>query len=609
MSNKNRKYKKNGGMNENAIIPIVILCAIFLPGFLGAAIPLFVFYKLLKELAGIDLVEQVKSFIGTNFGTTAHKSSDPCGDEEFHSTFSEKKGYTVRPKSQKEDPCGDEEFHGTFKEEHSTVTHSVPKSRVVPSGTVSGSYSEKKVTKKVTVSKKENPCGNEGYHSTFKQEEQPRPRRFGTRFLKNIPDGKLITLVGSIIAGVFALGAISEFIDIFPYMSLLNEDFIIPALFAVGGGVTALVGRSRTKRAALYRKLRSLIGEDATRISIRALAEAMPCSEAKADKLVQQMIDQGLLTPNAYIDGSTGYLVLDGQGLDLNDDHTAEPVRRDVQEELTTLVEIRRVNASIPDPVLTRKISRIEEITKQILDYQKKHPEKSSELRKFLNYYLPTTLRILNTYAELEEQGIRGENVNATKKRIEGMMDKVVEGFETQLDQLFAGDMMDISSDISVMEKMMSDDGLTTDFRIPKAEEPSPADRAFEQIQMTLEPEIKQQTVVSAMPVMDVPAAPVAPPIPDMPTTAEVTARSDADDMFRSLGLTLEPEKETDQPAGFGTATDGMFGVYNQSFAAARNEQSSEADAMFQSLHRSMGGENAEDWQSGFYRRTKEDLE
>ena len=92
--------------------------------------------------------------------------------------------------------------------------------------------------------------------------------------------------------------------------------------------------------------------------------------------------------------------------------------------------------------------------------FQKEHPDKAGGLRKFLNYYLPTTLKILNSYAELEKQGVEGENIAATKKRIENMMDMVVEGFERQLDKLFAGDMMDIAADITVMEQMMQGDGL-----------------------------------------------------------------------------------------------------------------------------------------------------
>ena len=75
----------------------------------------------------------------------------------------------------------------------------------------------------------------------------------------------------------------------------------------------------------------------------------------------------------------------------------------------------------------------------------------------------PTTLKILHAYAQLESQGIEGENITAAKARIEGMMGKVVEGFEKQLDRLFEHDVMDITSDVAVLEKMLRKDGLSGD--------------------------------------------------------------------------------------------------------------------------------------------------
>ena len=76
-------------------------------------------------------------------------------------------------------------------------------------------------------------------------------------------------------------------------------------------------------------------------------------------------------------------------------------------------------------------------------------PEKSGELRSFMNYYLPQTLKILENYAKLEAQGIEGDNINEAKAKIEGMMDK-----------LFADDVLDISADLKVMEQMLEKDGL-----------------------------------------------------------------------------------------------------------------------------------------------------
>ena len=89
------------------------------------------------------------------------------------------------------------------------------------------------------------------------------------------------------------------------------------------------------------------------------------------------------------------------------------------------------------------------------------NPEKGGQLRSFLNYYLPTTLKILNSYAQLEEQGVEGANISAAKERIEGMMDKVVEGFEKQLDKLFENTAMDITTDVKVLEQMLEKDGLS----------------------------------------------------------------------------------------------------------------------------------------------------
>ena len=150
--------------------------------------------------------------------------------------------------------------------------------------------------------------------------------------------------------------------------------------------------------------------------------------------------------------------------------HAPEPKRETPPEETAQqaaareddiLREIRQVNDQIPDEAMSAKIDRIEEITGKILRYQKEHPNKEGQLRTFLNYYLPTTLKILRAYAQLDAQGIEGENISAAKKRIEDMMDQVVSGFEKQLDKLFQDDAMDITSDVEVLENMLKKDGLS----------------------------------------------------------------------------------------------------------------------------------------------------
>ena len=124
--------------------------------------------------------------------------------------------------------------------------------------------------------------------------------------------------------------------------------------------------------------------------------------------------------------------------------------------------EIRTINAGIDNPKLNQQIDRIGAITARVFEYQRSHPQKSPQLHSFLSYYLPTTLKILRAYAQLEDQEVEGENISAAMERIENMMDKVVEGFEKQLDQLFQGDALDIAADVEVLERMLAKDGLSS---------------------------------------------------------------------------------------------------------------------------------------------------
>lgn len=318
---------------------------------------------------------------------------------------------------------------------------------------------------------------------------------------KKIRDGKTLTIVGGICAAVFGFAAIDEFLFYIPNFSwyALQEVFV-PLLFSCASLGVAAWGWYKTRQARRFRKLLNLIG-DQKLVDIHAVADAFPCKYEKACEMLQDMAYMGYLGQRAYVDSASGQLVLTGEGVRARrkaEQKAAEKAKKTQEEgkeekELSILQEIREVNDAIPDPVLSRKISRIEEITGHILEYQKKHPEKAGELHTFLNYYLPTTLKILNAYAELERQGVEGENISATKDRIERMMDMVVEGFENQLDKLFRDDMLDITSDISVMEKMMGRDGLAGDMQMPKVKEEPAEPKPSEGIHLTLDPEGEQE--------------------------------------------------------------------------------------------------------------------
>ena len=125
------------------------------------------------------------------------------------------------------------------------------------------------------------------------------------------------------------------------------------------------------------------------------------------------------------------------------------------------LRDIRRANDRIADPVLSQKIDRLEEVAGKIFRIIEKEPAKKAKASTFLNYYLPTTQKLLDSYAEFEEAGVSGENLNQAKAKIQSTMDSIVAGFERQLDELYRADAMDIDSDIRVMETMLRRDSAT----------------------------------------------------------------------------------------------------------------------------------------------------
>lgn len=120
--------------------------------------------------------------------------------------------------------------------------------------------------------------------------------------------------------------------------------------------------------------------------------------------------------------------------------------------------EMRRLDDNIKDEVISGQIRKLEELSGKIFEQVKLKPEKLPQIRKFMDYYLPTTLKLLENYASFEEAGVSGENLSQAKAKIEKTMDSIVAGFEHQLDELYRTDAMDIDSDIRVMEAMLRRD-------------------------------------------------------------------------------------------------------------------------------------------------------
>ena len=122
--------------------------------------------------------------------------------------------------------------------------------------------------------------------------------------------------------------------------------------------------------------------------------------------------------------------------------------------------EMKRLDENIADPGISADIVRLEQVSARIFDEVRTHPEKLPQIRRFLDYYLPTTLKLLNAYDRMSGTGVSGENIDTTLAKVEGMMRTIVAAFEKQLDSLYGAEALDISTDITVLENMMAREGL-----------------------------------------------------------------------------------------------------------------------------------------------------
>ena len=149
-----------------------------------------------------------------------------------------------------------------------------------------------------------------------------------------------------------------------------------------------------------------------------------------------------------------------------------------LQEGNRALSEMGRLYMSIKDPEIRIKINEIMRITDKIVQDAISDPTDIPKIRKFMNYYLPTTIKLLNAYDRMSSQGIAGENIDRSMQSITEMLDAAIEAYKKQLDSLFANQALDIETDIAVMNSMLAREGLTDkkDFDIREDEQDSPGE-------------------------------------------------------------------------------------------------------------------------------------
>ena len=282
--------------------------------------------------------------------------------------------------------------------------------------------------------------------------------------------GKIMKIVGAVLGIVGALFLLRELdftlgyaIEYGDWMYLLRQIFYPVGMLA--GGASLLLGsgviKRRQRRFATY--LRTAGQKQA--VPLDYLARAADVSRRRVEKDINAMLEKGLWGDEAYIDMGSGMLFRSQDAASAYFD-AARRARAEQESPVQTapegyagiLRQIRELNDRIADEALSAKLDRLEQLSGRIFKLVEENEEKRAAASTFLNYYLPTTLKLMENYANFEEAGVSGENLSQAKAKIEKTMDSIVAGFEHQLDALYRTDAMDIASDIQVMETMLRRD-------------------------------------------------------------------------------------------------------------------------------------------------------
>jgi len=279
----------------------------------------------------------------------------------------------------------------------------------------------------------------------------------------------LVISIALVIVGFIGIANVLQ--QLFGQMTTNWFLIAMSAFFLLGSAATFLSRNVVARRYSRFKNYFAFIGERGI-VPLSELAQVSGASVKAANRDLHMMINNGYLADSAYIDNELECLVLSPieaqklrmeiKGMTAADSPSVSSVAGDAEQDSysAVLADFNEVNSFIVDEEISRKVSHLAEVTAKIFKIVDETPEKKSQLKRFISYYLPTTMKLVRSYVTLEKQGIRGENIAGAKENIGNILDTLRTGFEQQLDMLFRADALDIAADISVLENLMQQDGL-----------------------------------------------------------------------------------------------------------------------------------------------------
>ena len=327
-------------------------------------------------------------------------------------------------------------------------------------------------TYRYSYSKNRTTASGRPVRDTMPRETVKPPRASGMMLDNrklNPKKGKGLRLAGNIVMGIGAFATAVTFLGLLVsgswFFDVLGVTSLVALCCCTPGAVMSIIGNKKHNRVMRCRTYISMIGSRRC-VSIKDLAAAIPTRYGKCVDDLQWMLGEGMLQ-GMYIDGTAKTLTYGDQQPQKEAPSAPKAAEQPVQtgpngeklypEEL----RIRQLNDRITDDYVSARMDRLEELTHKILAYAEAHPEKENSLRQFRNHYLPKTFSLLESYARMERMGVEGGNIGSAMKDVEDIMDKLVLGFEKQLDALFDSEALDVTTDVSVLENMMTMEGLS----------------------------------------------------------------------------------------------------------------------------------------------------
>lgn len=289
--------------------------------------------------------------------------------------------------------------------------------------------------------------------------------------------GILQTVFGGLLA-VTALGLVIPF----GVLSIVGSAGFLVGVLAGGAalvGGTALLcsGIGTLAKVSRFKVYLKTLGTK-TSVTLERLSRSVGKNERFVRKELQKMIKQGLFL-EGHLDNEQKNLITSDETfqefersrLELEQRKRSQAVQAakspdpKIQEVLDKgnayVKEIRRCNDEIPGEEISAKIDRMEAIVRKIFERAEAHPEVIPDMKKLMDYYLPMTVKLLNAYADMDRQPVQGETIRKSKQEIDATLDTLNAAFEKLLDELFQDAAIDVSSDISVLNTLLAQEGLT----------------------------------------------------------------------------------------------------------------------------------------------------